>query len=81
MSCAGCTHWDRYTESDIAKKLGDCRRYPPKLNDEVLKRLLPGFGVSLHEYDDLANDLYIASPFPVTHETSDCGEFHSRIPL
>jgi hypothetical protein len=81
MRCASCTHWDRYSDSDIANKVGDCRRHPPLLNAELLKRMLPGFGVSLHEYDDLASDLYIASAFPVTHETSVCGEFTSRMPL
>jgi len=81
MTCASCRHWDRYSESDISKKLGDCRFNPPVINDVLLARVMPGMGVSMSEYNDIECDIYVASAFPVTHETSACGRWDSGMPV
>lgn len=74
MTCARCIHWDRYTTGEN-KYVGDCRRYPPRINDLLLARVLPGMSITLAEHDEIASDLYVASAFPVTHESSRCGEY------
>ena len=80
-SCAACRHWDRYEggKSSLSTDKGDCRRYPPLINETLLKRCMPGLSVDMSGYE-IELDLYTASAFPVTHETSLCGEFESIEP-
>ncbi len=61
MSCASCRFWDRYAESDISKRFGDCRYDPPRISETLLARMLPGFSVPLSEYDDIERDIYVAN--------------------
>jgi hypothetical protein len=81
MTCASCRFWDRYAESDISKKFGDCRFNPPLISETLLARMLPGLGVPLSDYDDIERDIYIASAFPVTHQESECGRWDGRLPV
>lgn len=75
-TCAGCIHWDRYEggESSLSTDKGDCRRYPPLISETLLKRCMPGLSVDMSGYD-IELDIYTASAWPVTHESSLCGEF------
>jgi hypothetical protein len=75
--CQDCCFWDRY-ESDggahaLNKDLGDCRRNPPPISEQILVRVMPGFGIP--QTDDLELNVYAASAFPVTHQESWCGRF------
>ena len=80
MTCASRRHWDRYADSDISKKFGDCRYNPPRISETLLARMLPGLSVPLQEYDDIERDIYVASAFPVTHQESECGRWDGRVP-
>jgi hypothetical protein len=72
-TCANCRFWDRYDDDHVvaARSKGDCRRRPPRVSDAIL-------GLRDPEVDDIddrfISELYLASAFPVTHETSWCGE-------
>jgi hypothetical protein len=79
MTCRACIHWDRYKGGSA--ELGDCRRYPPRINDLLLARVLPGLSTPLSDHDEVERDLYVASAFPITHESSACGEYDSAVPL
>lgn len=75
MACSSCIHWDRYTDSELTKALGDCRFNPPTISEGLLARLLPGLSTPLADYDEIEHDLYVASAFPVTHQDSACGRY------
>jgi hypothetical protein len=87
MTCFTCRFWDIYTpdsgfyDNVNPGAIGDCRRRAPLISEELLRRTLPGPGCD--QFDRLANDVYVASAFPVTHKTSWCGEFSGRneVPL
>lgn len=81
MTCETCRHWDRYADSDISKSLGDCRYNPPRINEAMLARVLPGMSIALSDCDDIERDIYIASAFPVTHQGSECGKWEGAMPL
>lgn len=72
-TCSECRFWDRYTEGQLSTDKGDCRRRPPMINDRIMQYRMPGRG--LGDWNEMELDLYVASAFPVTHETSWCGEF------
>jgi hypothetical protein len=86
-ACSDCRFWDVYTPDsgfyDNIKPgaIGDCRRRAPRISDELLRRALPG--PSCDQFDQLANDLYVPSAFPVTSKESWCGEYEPKkfIPL
>jgi hypothetical protein len=80
-TCYSCRYWDQYTDEhllDSQRRTGDCRRRPPLLNEVILARVMPSprynSGVELDDAME-PTTLYAASAFPVTHETSWCGEF------
>ncbi len=75
--CARCRFWDRYDEGgehSLSSKIGDCRRHPPQISEALLDQGMPGRGIPLADIE-LELAVYPASAFPVTHETSWCGEF------
>ena len=81
LACATCRFWDRYADThllDSQRRAGDCRRHPPRLSETILARVMPtpqyNRGVDLNDATE-PSTLYVASAFPVTHETSWCGEF------
>jgi len=82
-TCTTCLFWDRYEGGphSLSKKLGDCRRRPPLISETLMARRMPGAGIELS--DEMELDVYVASAFPVTHETSWCGEYAARneVPL
>jgi hypothetical protein len=82
QTCAACRHWDRYEggEGSLSTNKGDCRRHPPRISEALLTRHLPGLSVDMNGYE-LELDIYTASAFPVTHETSLCGEFAQPEPV
>lgn len=81
-ACSTCRFWDVYTSDsgfyDDVKpdSIGDCRRRAPRVSDELLRRTLPG--PTCDQFDTLANDLYVPSVFPVTANSSWCGEFEGH---
>lgn len=83
QSCSTCRFWDRYGDeySTGNQQKGDCRRQPPALNATILAAMNMG---KLDDIDDqFVSSLYLASAFPITHETSSCGEYGARnqVPL
>ncbi len=78
MTCSTCLYWDRYTGGphSMSTDLGDCRRRPPVISETLMARRMPGPGTELQ--DELELDIYVASSFPVTHETSWCGDHGAR---
>lgn len=73
--CQGCRFWDRYEggPGSLNGNLGDCRRNPPAISEQILARLMPSYGCP--QTDDLECNVYAASAFPVTEEESWCGRF------
>ena len=80
-SCAGCRFWDRYegSASSLSTDKGDCRRRSPLISETLLRERMPGRGIPIAEVE-LELDIYVASAFPVTHESSWCGDFQSLAP-
>jgi hypothetical protein len=72
-ACATCRHWGRYEAGSLSTDLGDCRRYPPKISETLLARLLPG-GLC-DPRDELELSVYGASAFPVMNKADACGEY------
>ena len=71
-ACLNCKFWDVYP-GEIGDQVGDCRRNPPTLNGHALAALSTHFQLS-ESLMDPAN-LYTASAFPATHQTSWCGHY------
>ena len=71
-ACSNCRFWDQTTTAD--EPVGDCRRRAPLVSDELLRLAIPGRGFGWSELDDY---VYEASAFPVTAESSWCGEYEA----
>ena len=80
-TCASCRFWDRYTDDGLLesqRRVGDCRRQPPRISETILSRFMTVPSIGLHvDASEAAEPLtiYAASAFPVTHQTSWCGDF------
>ena len=70
--CDDCRYWDseEVNQLEIGYPAGECRRFPPVLNPVSYKRLC--------KTETLEVAIYLASQFPITHDSMSCGEWKAK---
>jgi hypothetical protein len=71
VKCENCKYWDQVGMGIDDDGLGECKRFPPVLSDQIYKKQLAA-------NNDVEEARWIATVYPLTGVHDNCGEWKAK---
>jgi hypothetical protein len=72
MECKTCKYWDQEVMESHGDGIGECRRFPPFISDQIYKKQL------VASNGNIEDARWIATIYPITAQQDWCGEWKAK---